>query len=129
MTYQPHPLRFQLSRKRGYRKPEGGVVVSRPSKWGNPFSVSNTKYKPFNATITRYHCHGVFPEPGIAVELFRFWIQNVPEGLAVLESLHELRGKQLGCWCALDKPCHADILAELANPHPEAPMIEAKRTR
>jgi hypothetical protein len=26
----------------------------------------------------------------------------------------ELRGKILGCWCA-PLPCHADILAEVAN--------------
>lgn len=32
------PKRIQLSRKRGYRKPPGAVVVSRPSKWGNPFT-------------------------------------------------------------------------------------------
>lgn len=27
------PVRIQLSRKKGYRKPEGVIVVSRPSKW------------------------------------------------------------------------------------------------
>lgn len=26
-----------------------------------------------------------------------------------------LRGKNLACWCALDAPCHADVLLELAN--------------
>jgi len=26
-----------------------------------------------------------------------------------------LRGKNLACWCALDQPCHADVLLELAN--------------
>jgi hypothetical protein len=31
--------RIQLSRARGYRKPPGAVVVSRPSKWGNPFAI------------------------------------------------------------------------------------------
>jgi hypothetical protein len=29
--------------------------------------------------------------------------------------LHELRGKDLACWCALDQPCHADVLLEIAN--------------
>lgn len=32
------PQRIQLSRRKGYRKPEGAVVVARPSKWGNPFA-------------------------------------------------------------------------------------------
>ena len=31
------PKRIQLRRTKGWRKPEGAVVVSRPSKWGNPF--------------------------------------------------------------------------------------------
>jgi hypothetical protein len=31
------------------------------------------------------------------------------------ERLSELRGPDLACWCALDQPCHADILLELAN--------------
>lgn len=25
------------ARRRGWRKPEGAIVVARPSKWGNPF--------------------------------------------------------------------------------------------
>lgn len=27
----------------------------------------------------------------------------------------DLRGHDLACWCPLDKPCHADVLLELAN--------------
>lgn len=33
------PKRIQLRRMAGWRKPEGAVVVARPSKWGNPFRV------------------------------------------------------------------------------------------
>ena len=33
------PQRVQLRRTKGYRKPDGAVVVARPSKWGNPFPV------------------------------------------------------------------------------------------
>lgn len=29
--------------------------------------------------------------------------------------LPELRGRDLACWCPLDRPCHADVLLELAN--------------
>lgn len=28
----------------------------------------------------------------------------------------DLAGKDLACWCPLDRPCHADVLLELANP-------------
>ena len=31
------------------------------------------------------------------------------------DDLRELRGKDLACWCPLDKPCHADVLLEIAN--------------
>lgn len=34
------PQRIQLRRTKGYRKPEGAVVVARPSKWGNPFRLN-----------------------------------------------------------------------------------------
>ena len=33
---------------------------------------------------------------------------------AILAALHELRGKNLVCWCA-PKRCHAEVLIELAN--------------
>lgn len=33
----------------------------------------------------------------------------------ILSRLHELRGKNLACWCPLNQPCHADVLLKLAN--------------
>ena len=33
------PQRIQLRRTKGWRKPEGAIVVARPGKWGNPFTV------------------------------------------------------------------------------------------
>jgi hypothetical protein len=32
-----------------------------------------------------------------------------------MAQLHELRGKDLACWCDTGYPCHADLLIELAN--------------
>lgn len=32
------PARIQLHRTKGWRKPEGAITVSRPTKWGNPFA-------------------------------------------------------------------------------------------
>ncbi|MDE2426745.1 MAG: DUF4326 domain-containing protein [Elusimicrobia bacterium] len=29
--------------------------------------------------------------------------------------LHELYGRDLACWCSASRPCHADVLLELAN--------------
>jgi hypothetical protein len=33
------PKGIQLKRTRGYRKPPDAIVVSRPSRWGNPYVV------------------------------------------------------------------------------------------
>ncbi|WP_234798123.1 DUF4326 domain-containing protein, partial [Mycobacteroides chelonae] len=33
------PQRIQRKRVKGWRKPEGAIVVTRPSRWGNPFVV------------------------------------------------------------------------------------------
>jgi hypothetical protein len=33
------PQRIQLRRTKGWRKPEGAIVVSRPTRWGNPYTV------------------------------------------------------------------------------------------
>ena len=38
-----------------------------------------------------------------------------PHRTELIRRLPELRGKNLACWCALDRQCHADVLLELAN--------------
>jgi hypothetical protein len=45
------------------------------------------------------------------IEKYRHWIVRQP---LLLASLHELRGRRLACWCS-PEPCHADVLAELAD--------------
>lgn len=96
------PKRIQLSRRKGYRKPVGAVVVSRPGPFGNPFRLLPNEPR------------------SVAVALFRKWLEN-PKGvyverrLVIRYRLHELRGKDLACWCPLSEPCHADVLLELAN--------------
>jgi hypothetical protein len=107
------PERIQLRRTKGWRKPEGAIVVSRPSKWGNPWKVGE------DALITWPYYHNVPPvqrvrqvpmTPGLAVELYR--IAFTPDADAICD---ELRGHDLACWCPLDQPCHADVLLEIAN--------------
>ncbi|ELP62932.1 hypothetical protein STRTUCAR8_00040 [Streptomyces turgidiscabies Car8] len=53
-----------------------------------------------------------------AVARYRVWLDTHAELLA--EHLPALRGRRLGCWCPPDQPCHARVLAELADalPHP-----------
>ena len=89
------PVRVRLSRKRGWRMPPNTVKVSRPTKWGNPWSYADRR---------------------LACAAYRGWIERDPAGLRIAEDARrELAGKNLACWCPLDQPCHADILISVAN--------------
>lgn len=87
--------------------PAGTVYVGRPSRWGNPFNDAM--------------------DGGDVVEWFRWWLAgelvadwDERNGLAVqAEARKQLRGKDLACWCPLDKACHADVLLALANDREE----------
>lgn len=68
------------------------VPGTNKSKWHNPFSAK--KYG-------REKC----------LEMYKEYILNTPE---LLNSLDELKGKILGCWCYPEK-CHGDILIEIIN--------------
>ena len=94
------PQRFQLSRRRGWRKPADAVVVARPSSWGNPFRIGIEA-----------------PTREEAVARYRDWVQSdAPDAVAVrARARAELRGRDLGCWCDLEGMCHADVLLEVAN--------------
>lgn len=125
------PCRLQRKRAKGWRKPAGALIVSRPTKWGNRYRI--------DAPIR--HVDGVDYRPADAAEavrLFReyweYWLEQEPKICA--EALDDLRGRDLLCWCRLCPkhadgkphgedcpdcaPCHADVLLELAN----APPIE-----
>jgi hypothetical protein len=91
-----HPLRIQRSRRRGWRKPPGAVIVDRTSRWGNKFKV---------ADYGRQR----------ALELYEQWLLRQPQLLAQLPTL---RGRLLACYCQLDEPCHGDLLARWANEEP-----------
>lgn len=85
------------------KKNKYDVYIGRGTKWGNPFTHLNS------ATLAR---HKVATRED-AIEAYREWI-TTGAGRHLLSDLHELRGKVLGCWCS-PKPCHGDVLAELAN--------------
>lgn len=103
------PKRIQLSRKKGWKKPEGAVVVSRPTKWGNPYKVGLTVYVPgMGRILVRDKKH--------AVELFRRNVCDLVAGAVYRETaVAELRGKDLACWCKPGEACHGDVLLEIAN--------------
>lgn len=90
------PRRIQRKRTQGWRMPDGAVYVGRPTRWGNMFS-------------TTWHGGITVGTAQQAVICYRSVV------LAEKWDLSPLRGKHLACWCALDQPCHADVLLELAN--------------
>jgi hypothetical protein len=97
------PERIQLRRTKGWRKPEGAIVVSRPSYWANNYRVG-----------APHPIHGWPMSRGEAVALYRDSWDGVDPGWLRL-GRKELAGHDLACWCPLDEPCHADVLLELAN--------------
>ena len=101
------PERIQRKRTKGWRIPEGTVYVGRPSKWGNPFVVGRYVF----------HINRQVRNADDAVALFRERSNWFMRGISHLPTVaaRELRGKDLACWCALDQPCHADVLLEWAN--------------
>ena len=127
------PQRIQLRRTKGWRKPEGAVVVARPTKWGNPFKVGGPiggwvhpgyehLWRDDNLIDSVEHavamfrsyamCHFVPVDP--SAKPYRGIYTRGIESLSAHAKRH-LQGKDLACWCPLDQPCHADVLLELAN--------------
>ena len=126
------PERIQLSRRKGWRKPENTVVVARPSKWGNPYVVGKTlllftgdSEANFIGSFDRIQRIESMTAETAAAMYRLLWLTNWNVGDADVPraapgDLAELRGKNLACWCPLDQPCHADVLLELANQGREA---------
>ena len=69
------------------------VYIGRPSKWGNPFRIG---------------------KDGSRAEVIEKYRKYILGNEKLLNDLHELEGKILGCWCK-PKSCHGDVLAELVN--------------
>lgn len=82
------------------KKEKFDVYIGRPSKWGNPFThIADRKTKAEFIVSSREE----------AISKYREWILTQPN---LLNDLHELKDKTLGCWCK-PKSCHGDVLLEL----------------
>jgi hypothetical protein len=140
------PERIQLRRTKGWRLPDGAVVVARPTRWGNPFRparmCSEWRLPAPNLSIPAF-CEDREDARLLAVSMFYRHLairRRPPPGWVDLigypsddEIRSELAGKDLACWCRLDAPglalkgfsggtmnaaCHADVLLALANVEP-----------
>lgn len=117
------PVRLRLFLQRGFdlqahsRAVNGlaAVNVARPTKWGNPFVVVNEAQE----VVERYR--RCLEQPPSLIRHKLLTIARGMEGRGegyfsrIREAIDDLRGKNLACWCALDAPCHADVLLEIAN--------------
>jgi len=68
------PQRIQLSRKAGWRKPEGCIVVARPGPYGNPFPIEGD-WITWTAVGLGYHGNAAGRRE-CAVAMFRAWISG-----------------------------------------------------
>ncbi len=102
------PKRIQRKRVKGWRMPEGTVYVGRPTKWGNPYKLGD---RPLGGTICFIPIFQPSGEKVLAA--YREYMSKC--AWLIEEHGHEIRGKDLACWCPVGSPCHADILLELAN--------------
>lgn len=67
------------------------IYIGRPSKWGNPYSIG---------------------KDGTRRDVIKKYKNYILQNRDLLNSLPELKGKVLGCWCK-PKACHGDVLVEL----------------
>ena len=112
------PTRIQRRRTNGWRMPANTVYVGRPTKWGNPF---HGKHLMVEECVEAYRALLLRDFRWFRRSGFCLWTAGAIFSWSLTSQtdvdllLEPLRGKNLACWCPLDKPCHADILLELAN--------------
>lgn len=110
-------MRVQLSRRKGWKMPPNTVKVSRPTKWGNPYTLLEFELplalELYERSITGYWSPGGIPERLIdrAYQLHTEFRKRFRS----LEEVRDLRGLNLACWCRIDRACHADTLLKIAN--------------
>ena len=98
------PKRIQRSRAKGWKMPANAIYVGRPTVWGNPYVVGSQLMNGETLTAEK------------AVALYE---QHLADNFSEGDVRHCLHDKDLACWCALDEPCHADVLLRIANSRPK----------
>ncbi len=112
------PQRIRLSRAKGFNLQDTSaslnglpvINVARPGKWGNPFVVGQDGTAAECADSYKALMAGFLCVSGPASTDDQIKVREHVAG-----HIKSLRGKNLACWCHADKPCHADVLLEIAN--------------
>lgn len=120
MNSSDRPQRIQLRRTKGWRKPEGAVVVARPSVWGNPWTLGDTADLGLSMERRRQTAVERFAAEW---EVCLVSDNDIHERLDVdpatpaLDLVRDrLGGKDLCCWCPLDQPFHAKDQPQFGYP-------------
>jgi Domain of unknown function (DUF4326) len=114
-------VRLHTVRKRGFNLQAysrainglGAISVAPPSRWRNIFRVN--WYGPRN-----WPPQGAPDDLLLSLEdtirLYREWLLwNLEVDGTTAKKLVKLRGKNIACYCGPLRPCHGDVLLELAN--------------
>lgn len=136
----PEPRRIQLRRTAGFRLRDispNAVVVSRPSKWGNPIRVTRERNPDRNGAKWQYRVHGsprgqfvvcdMASARRLAAWQFKCDLLNgrFTDYPTLADIRRELAGRDVACWCpprevhrngALGEiSCHGDVLLDIAG--------------
>ena len=110
--------RIQRKRTKGWKMPDNTIYVGRPTKWGNPFKVVGEEGHWFavdDCDIPVATFNDKDDAIKQAVDCYAEYISSTIINEGGILTLSELKGKNLACFCPLDKPCHADVLLKIAN--------------
>jgi len=104
--------------------PADAIYVGRPSRWGNPFPVSEKIPVALAIELFGDLCRGFFSPAKLAhltddeflviSQAKERWLKRNGYDIGWAARTF-LRGHDLACWCRIDQPCHADVLLEVAN--------------
>ncbi len=140
------PQRLTLSRAKGFNLQQHSMdtnglpamLVSRPSKWGNPFRCQGGDMIYINAKHRRsifdpwvyvgqgnmHSCvqrfapimKAAYGNSEYSLPIFHkdsdcaYWVNHFKS-----LDISEIKGKNLACWCKQGQPCHANTLLRWAN--------------
>ena len=91
----------------GRQMTQGGWMLT-TSEWANPFKI------------------GPMTRDEVIIAYQDMIYKKIRDDPSIIDKLHQLRGKTLGCWCA-PEPCHGDVLARMAEMSREELIEMSKR--
>lgn len=128
-----HPQRVQRKRTKGAKLSGGAVVITRPSRLGNPFRIVGCSVvgMPWSDAVEWERGMGAMPDEvtyvetadhrsavKYAVELYRELLLVRQQGwdpVRFAKWIIDARGRDVACYCPVTEPCHGDPLLAIAN--------------